>query len=285
MKSQVLNAVKVFRNLGTNDAAQNVIDNWNKDNPDDPIIQPDAFGPKSEKAITRWKKFVTQKVDLTPLKKITNYWQPVLLVGETGTGKEILANALHGDREGAFIAQNCGSVNDNLILSTLFGHTKGSFTGAVGDQDGLIAKARKGTLFLDEIGRSSHYFQGTLLRMLSTRKFRPVGGNDVGFDARVVLATTNVDNIIPDLYARVMAHKFEIPPLRTRLEDVGEILDTIDPEGVFPRSFEWNENYLKFNVRSVIAGVERYIFYGELPKWEPETTKLKCEDFPNYIML
>ncbi|MBI4518096.1 MAG: sigma-54-dependent Fis family transcriptional regulator [Deltaproteobacteria bacterium] len=155
----------------------------------------------------------------------------VLIVGETGTGKELIARAIHyagARREALFVAQNCAAVPHDLLESVLFGHRKGSFTGAVGDQKGLFEVADGGTIFLDEIGETSPAMQAKLLRVLEEGEYTRVGDTAPrSVDVRVISATHRQleDEILAgrfrqDLYYRINAFPITVPPLRERREDV-----------------------------------------------------------------
>ena len=154
----------------------------------------------------------------------------VLIQGETGTGKELVAKAIHhhAERQGPFVAINCSAIVDNLLESELFGHEKGSFTGAVGTTDGKFTVANDGTIFLDEIGEMSPHLQAKLLRVLQEQTFQRVGGKEtLHSNAHVIAAThRNLEEMIKegtfreDLFYRLKVITVEIPPLRKRKEDL-----------------------------------------------------------------
>ncbi|MFZ9639695.1 MAG: sigma-54 interaction domain-containing protein [Hylemonella sp.] len=159
----------------------------------------------------------------------------VLLTGESGTGKELLARALHEQSErrgGNFVPINCGAIPKDLLESELFGHRKGSFTGASADRIGRFELAHGGTIFLDEIGDMPFDMQVKLLRVLQERTIEPVGGSrPVPVDVRVVAATHRdleaevaAGRFREDLYYRLNVLPMHIPPLRERAEDVPELL-------------------------------------------------------------
>jgi DNA-binding NtrC family response regulator len=161
--------------------------------------------------------------------------QPVLITGETGVGKELVAKAIHqlSHRKGAFVPVNVAGLDDNVFADTLFGHRKGAFTGADQVRSGLVEQASGGTLFLDEIGDLSPASQVKLLRLLQDGEYFPLG-SDVGkrSDARVVVATNQDIHALQesgkfrkDLYYRLCAHPVHIPPLCERREDLPILLN------------------------------------------------------------
>jgi two-component system NtrC family response regulator len=164
------------------------------------------------------------------IRKVATTTAPVLLLGESGTGKEMAALAIHrrGPRkDGPFIPINCNAIPENLLESELFGHEKGSFTGATTQRVGLVETAKAGTLFLDEIGELPPSIQVKLLRYLQEQRFQRVGGRqELTSDARII-AATNVDlkaginqgSFREDLYFRLAVLVISLPPLRERGDD------------------------------------------------------------------
>ena len=160
----------------------------------------------------------------------------ILLTGESGTGKGLVAQAIHFHslrRDKPMVSLNCGALPENLLESELFGHMRGSFTGADSNKKGLLEVAERGTVFLDEIGEMSAVMQVKLLRVLQERRFRRVGGlEEITADIRVV-AATNQDlaraiaegRFREDLYYRINVIPIVLPPLRDRREDIGLLAD------------------------------------------------------------
>jgi two-component system response regulator PilR (NtrC family) len=155
----------------------------------------------------------------------------VLITGESGTGKELIARAIHleSDRRGQpFVAINCGGIPETLMESELFGHKKGSFTGAIHDKPGLFQEAHRGTIFLDEIGELSLPIQVKLLRAVQEKTVRPVGGTeDVSVDIRIVSATNKslekeviAGKFREDLFYRLNVIEIKVPALRDRKADL-----------------------------------------------------------------
>jgi len=172
--------------------------------------------------------------DLETLTRIARSEVSVLLLGETGTGKEVVARAIHAGsgRKGPFIAVNCGALPETLVESLLFGHRRGAFSGATHDAAGLVREAEGGTLFLDEVGDMGAPAQAAMLRMLQEREVTPLGlTRPIPVDVRVLAAThrplvelAESGEFRADLLARITGFTFTIPQLRARLDDVGLLI-------------------------------------------------------------
>ncbi|MBL7687581.1 MAG: sigma-54-dependent Fis family transcriptional regulator [Bdellovibrionaceae bacterium] len=208
----------------------------------------------------------------------------VLVGGESGTGKELVAKALHDlspRNKGPFIAINCAAIPKDLLESTLFGHKRGAFTGAVTDQDGKFVLADGGTLFLDEIGDLSLELQAKLLRVLQERVVEPVGSRtSKRINVRIVCAThKNIDELVrtgkfrEDLMYRIKITEIDLPPLRERPEDIEPLIahfTTItNKKYKFTRHFQHRtiEVLRKYswpgNIRELIGVVERHLINSE----------------------
>ncbi|MFW6093296.1 MAG: sigma 54-interacting transcriptional regulator [Pseudomonadota bacterium] len=161
----------------------------------------------------------------------------VFLLGESGTGKELAADAIHrlSGRQGEFMTINCGAIPESLIANELFGHEKGSYTGASRAQPGLFERANGGTVFLDEVTELPLEHQPALLRVLETRSVTRIGGGkSIPLDVRVVAATNRVDEQLvekkilrEDLFYRLMAFPIVMPPLRERAGDIPQFVDAM----------------------------------------------------------
>lgn len=216
--------------------------------------------------------------------KIAKSNSTVLIRGESGTGKELIARSIHMNSlrsSNTFQAVNCAAINENLLESELFGHEKGSFTGAVGEKKGLFEIADGGTLFLDEIGELDIALQAKLLRALQEREIRRVGGvKEIPVDVRV-LAATNRDllkmaeekRFREDLYYRLNVLSIEIPPLRERASDLQVLIDyfvkkhtrgtdrTVTIDSTAKKLL--NDYHYPGNVRQLESAIERAILLSE----------------------
>jgi len=169
------------------------------------------------------------------INRLANVETTVLIRGENGTGKELVASAIHQNspqKHGPFVAINCGAIPETLMESELFGHERGSFTGAVERKIGKFQSANKGTLFLDEVAELKPDMQVKLLRVLQERKFMPIGSNrEVRSNARIIAATNrNLEKMIEDgdfredFFYRLNVMPIFMPPLRDRLDDLDDLI-------------------------------------------------------------
>ena len=238
------------------------------------------------------------------LPRIAGKRQPVLITGETGTGKELVARAIHErgpDRDRPFVVVDCGALSADLVESEIFGHVGGAFTGAVGDRPGLLASAARGTLFLDEVGELPLALQAKFFRVLQDREFRPLGGDTVRrFEGRVIAATNRdleaavrAGSFRPELYFRLCVHLVHVPPLRARKGDIpalirhfihkhggGDVL-AIAPDAVKELSaYHWpgNVRELENCIVGMLANCEgRVADTGDIPK----TLRMALRDGPS----
>lgn len=222
------------------------------------------------------------------IKRVAPTPTSVLIEGETGTGKELAARAIHkfSDPKRPFVPVNCVAISSDLFESELFGHTKGAFTGAHQSREGLFSFASGGILFLDEISEMPVPLQAKLLRVLESRKIRPVGSDrELSVDVRILTATNRnlgeevkAGRFREDLYYRLNVVTIRMPTLRERIEDIPELLDfltqTVAQElGVPPISFSsediahLQEYSWPGNVRELRNLVERALLLGRLP-WD-----------------
>jgi transcriptional regulator with AAA-type ATPase domain len=175
--------------------------------------------------------------DLEMLARVARSNVSILLLGETGTGKEVLARAIHDEstRTGPFVGVNCGALPTPLVESLLFGHKRGAFSGATRDEPGLVRAAEGGTLFLDEVGDLGPSAQAAVLRVLQEREVMPVGATrPIATDVRVVAATHRpLDALVEsggfrqDLLARIAGFTYTLPPLRERIDDLGLLVPAL----------------------------------------------------------
>ncbi len=193
-----------------------------------------ASSPAGDRKILGSSKTVQKMLEL--IGKVAPSKTNVLIIGESGTGKELVARMIHSSgplREKPFVPVNCGAIPETLIESEMFGHKRGSFTGAVSDKMGLFEAANGGTLFLDEVGELPLSMQVKLLRAIQERSFRKVGGTeDIRVDVRII-AATNRDleaavakgTFREDLYYRLNVILLKTPPLRERAGDIRILAD------------------------------------------------------------
>lgn len=217
------------------------------------------------------------------LEKVCNADSTVLINGESGTGKELVARAIHYNgprKDKPFVVQNCSAFNDNLLESALFGHTKGSFTGALRDKPGLFETADEGTFFLDEVGDMSPALQVKLLRVLQEGTFLPVGGNTPKEVNVRVIAATHKDlgemvkrgEFREDLYYRINVIRIQVPPLRERREDLPILIDHFfrkhrregqRARGLSPETMALLQEYRwPGNIRELENEIERVLVLG-----------------------
>ena len=202
----------------------------------------------------------------------------VLITGETGTGKELVAQAIHHDgprRDRLFVSVNCAALNDNLLESELFGHVRGAFTGAVHDKPGRFEAAAGGTIFLDEIGDTTPAFQAKLLRVLQEKTFERVGDNrSRRTDVRVIAATNkDLQQLVrdgrfrEDLYYRLAVIPVHVPPLRERREDIPLLVEHF-MEKYRPRYFAGREQEFEGISNRALALLVAYAWPGNVRELE-----------------
>jgi two-component system response regulator PilR (NtrC family) len=215
------------------------------------------------------------------VEKVSQTKANVLIAGESGTGKELVAKAVHFNsarKDRSFVTLNCGAIPENLLESELFGHMKGSFTGAIANKRGLLELAEGGTLFMDEVGELPLPLQVKLLRVIQEREFKRVGGiEDIKVDVRIISAS-NQDlqqkvahsSFREDLFYRLNVIQIKIPPLRERKEDIPLLVNHFvrkysaetgkEIEGVSPEALELLLGYnFAGNVRELENMIERSI--------------------------
>jgi DNA-binding NtrC family response regulator len=217
------------------------------------------------------------------LKRIAPTDSTLLLVGETGSGKGVVAKAVHQlspRKAGPLVVFDCAAVSDSLIESELFGHEKGAFTGAVAQRVGCLERANGGTLFLDEIDDLGMDLQPKLLRAIEDREFRRLGasGTPVAFDARIVAASkkdlwaeTQAGRFREDLYFRLSVFTVTLPPLRDRKEDIPLLVDAFAGEALWEKlppgvSDQFTAHTWPGNVRELRNALERAKHMVEMPE-------------------
>jgi len=229
---------------GTIEAAKDALRHGAFDFLEKPVDQETLLAPV-RRALSKLDELNTEIVSASPkmdevkrlILKVARSNSTVLIRGESGTGKELIARAIHNQSPprltDVFQAVNCAAISENLLESELFGHEKGSFTGAHAEKKGLFEIADRGTLFLDEIAELDVAMQAKLLRALQERKIRRVGGtHEISVDVRVI-AATNRDlramvadgRFRDDLYYRINVLSVDVPPLRERREDIPVLID------------------------------------------------------------
>ncbi len=213
------------------------------------------------------------------LEKVCQSESTVLVNGESGTGKELVARAIHYNgprKDKPFVVQNCSAFNDNLLESALFGHVKGSFTGAMRDKKGLFEVADSGTFFLDEIGDMSPALQVKLLRVLQEGTFTPVGGTAPReVDVRVIAAThkdlaklVEEGKFREDLFYRINVIRVQVPPLRERKDDLPVLIDH------FLRKHARPGMRCRALSKEALKAVESYSWPGNIRELENEIERL-----------
>lgn len=224
------------------------------------------------------KSFITIDDDMNRMKddarKMTRGNDAVLVTGETGTGKELIAKSMIGSRSGMLKVVNCAGLPSELIESELFGHAQGAFTGANKQKIGLMTAAKDGVMFLDEIGELPLSVQGKLLRALQEKTVRPVGSNDeLPINCKFVCATNrSLKKMVEegefrrDLYARISTLELHITSLKERKCDIIPIIESLPNSQKFLDKFrdEVERLDLSNNVRSLEAYVIRYNVLGRL---------------------
>ncbi len=228
----------------------------------------------------------------THIRKVANSSATVLLLGETGSGKELVAKSVHDlspRRTGPFVRVNCGALSESLLESELFGHVKGAFTNAIENRTGRFEAAHGGTIFLDEINSVSHTLQVKLLRVLQEHQFERVGDiRTISVDCRII-AATNRDlaemvesgKFREDLYYRLNVLPIYVPPLRERRDDVPALVEFFVSRyakqngkpipGIAPEMMSFLKSYLwPGNVRELQNYIERAIVLSESDELTPD---------------
>jgi DNA-binding NtrC family response regulator len=267
---------------------------------EDLLVQLDGESGVAPESGFLFRSRVMQKV-WARMKQAAGTHLSVLITGETGTGKNFLARELHDHSpraDGPFVNINCASLPESLLESELFGHVRGSFTGAANDKEGLFEAAHTGTLFLDEVGAMSEALQAKLLGVLQDSAIRRVGANRVRqVDIRVIAATGESEvrndgcpmSLREDLFYRLNGVRFHLPPMRERPEDVGALAEA------FLQKFAAKyEKPLQGFQREAMALIQRFQFPGNVRQLQtvmeqvvafadPGVTRVTVADLPPEI--
>ena len=249
-----------------------------------------------KKKIIGSSKAITEVLDL--VSKVAGNDVTVLITGESGTGKEMVATAINSDssrKTKPYLKMNCAAIPSELLESQLFGHERGAFTGAISRQEGCFERANGGSLFLDEIGDMSMMTQTKLLRVLQEQEFERIGGsNTIKVDVRIMAATNK--NLLEeikkgrfreDLYYRLNVVEIHIPPLRERIEDIPEIVNSFLDE--FKEKYNKPELIVSGNAMSVLT---TYSWPGNVRELRnvieratvlSRTNVIEPDDFPDKI--
>jgi two-component system response regulator PilR (NtrC family) len=219
---------------------------------------------------------------LAMIKKVAPTPTTVLITGESGVGKEVIARTIHASsfsKDNVFLPVNCSAIPENLLESQLFGHVKGSFTGAIATQEGLFQRARGGTIFLDEIGEMPLGLQPKLLRVLEEKSVLPVGAtNPIKVNVRII-AASNRDlkseveayRFRDDLYYRLNVFEIHIPPLRRRLDDLPGLVEHLIHRHNLEMKLAYKGELDNILERAMILGNGEWISPTDLPGQQSES--------------
>lgn len=238
------------------------------------------MSPKADKKLNEYLTTDEHSIKLKEMvKKLACEDDAVLIIGETGTGKEILAQALHGEREGMMVNLNCAGMPKDLIESELFGHKRGAFSGADVENIGLFRQADRGTLFLDEVGDLHPSLQAKFLRAIQSKRIRPVGSTvEMAVTCRIIAATHHdLPKLVHegafrlDLYARLSTVELITRPIRARRDDIKLIVNALDKTGkcfeamnglMLQDGSRFLDSEFPLNVRDIQRYVRRYQLFG-----------------------